>query len=199
MYPPDERQYVLRMPVRVDGGAYRMPPELRWCRTILWQALAHQRTLRRDHPFCYVTVRHGVVESVTDDEWHVDGFSTRVMHVPEQNYVWCSASPTEWAPMLVEFPADFDPLRHNVNHYLQRHVNPYAVRQLEPRLVYCMDPYVLHRRPPVAAGTPRTFVRVSCVPIEIDDHANTQNPRLPRTYTRSGVEHRNSLETYGAP
>lgn len=39
-------------------------------------------------------------------------------------------------------------------------------------------------------------VRLSFVPIEIDDVNNAQNPLLPRSYAHDGVAHRNRLETY---
>ena len=85
--PPPGRQYVLRMVLRTEGGEIRLPAELAWLAPMLETALAHQRSIKVDHPFVYATVRHGGVDSVTDDEWHVDGFSTKVAHVPEQNYV----------------------------------------------------------------------------------------------------------------
>ncbi len=194
--PPPGRQYVLRMALRVEGGDLRVPEDLAWLAPMLELALSHQRSIGVDHPFVYATVRHGVVDSVTDDEWHVDGFSTRVAHVPEQNYVWCDQVGTEFAPVAVRFPADFDPLRHNVNHLLADHVDPAMVGSCAERTVFCMDPYVLHRRPAGTAGMQRPFVRLSFVPIEIDDVNNTQNPLLPRAYARDGVAHRNRLETY---
>lgn len=193
-----DRQYILRMIVRAEGGKYQIPAELRWIRPMFNVALARQVVLLGiDHPFCYITVRRGLVDSQTDDEWHVDGFSTRTPHVPEQNYIWCSESGTEYSPTEVSFPDDFDPMIHNVNTYLQKFIDPARVRSCEVKTVYCLDPYLLHRRPACTSGTVRTFVRISFVPIEINDINNTQNPLLPREYTRDGVSHRNTLIAYG--
>jgi hypothetical protein len=196
LVPPVERQYVLRMAIRAQGGPRMMPDALTWTSPMLDVALRHQATIDADHPFCYVTVRHGIVDSVSDDDWHVDGFSMKVPHVPEQNYVWCSHTGTECVPLEVAFPDDFDPMRHNIHEYLARFVDDGLVVRSPDRTVQCMDPYVLHRRPAATAGTNRTFVRISFVPIEIDDVNNTQNPLLPRVYGFDGVAYRNHLEPY---
>lgn len=195
---PANRQYVLRMAIRVAGGEYLIPSELEWIRPMLAEALAHQVAIGAVHPFCYVTIRHGIVDSITDDEWHVDGFSTKVAHVPEQNYIWCSHSGTEYASIEAEVPADFDPLKHNINHFLADLVEENRIEACKAQTIYCMDPYHLHRRPADLAGHQRTFIRISFVPIEIDDVHNTQNPLLPRHYTRDGVAYRDRLATYPA-
>lgn len=193
---PEARQYILRMPVRVDGGEYVIPDELAWLGEMFTSALAHQRSFGSDHPFCYITVRHGLVDSQTDDVWHVDGFSTKVAHAPEQNYIWCSRIGTEYTPLSVEFPDDFDPRTHNVNEFLGRFVSPSDISNCEESTMYCMDPYILHRRPLDTTGVMRTFVRISFVAIEIDDVNNTQNPNLPRQYSNDGVKFRNTLSNY---
>lgn len=195
--PPPEPQYILRMPIRVEGGMLHVPDELRWIMPMLEHAWDWQQWIGVDHPFCYVTVRHGPVISKTDDEWHVDGFSTKVEHLPEQNYIWTDTAPTEYVKLNVEFPEEFDPRQHNVNHFLQQFVDEEQVIQMKARSMYLMDPYILHRRPKAAAACEsRTFVRISFVPIEINDVNNTQNPKLPREYTADGVAFRNQLKTF---
>lgn len=195
---PLDEQYILRMAIRAEGGVYSIPTELNWVYPMLIQAQLMQDRMGVDHPFCYVTVRHGLVRSQTDDEWHVDGFSTKVAHVPEQNYVWSNTDGTEYADLSVHVPSDFDPLVHNINHFLAPHIRPEDVRKCDDATLYCMDPYIIHRRPVSTAGMMRTFVRISFVPIEINDINNSQNYMLPREYNHDGVAHRNSLKTYGA-
>ena len=197
LHCPEARQYILRMPVRVDGGEFLLPDELSWLQEMFFIALSWQQdVLRIDHPFCYITVRHGLVESQTDDEWHVDGFSTRIPHGPEQNYIWCSEAGTEHVPLKVCFPADFDPLRHNINEYLSRFADCAKIQQCNARTIYCLDPYILHRRPRGTSGLMRTFVRISFVPIEINDINNTKNLLIPRVYSGDGVAYRNRLINY---
>lgn len=75
--PTSAEQYILRMAIRVDGGEMHLPKELEWLTPMIDMASAHQEQLGVNHPFCYVTVRHGMVKSQTDDQWHVDGFSTK--------------------------------------------------------------------------------------------------------------------------
>lgn len=196
--PNSDFQYILRMPIRIYGGEYTIPEELEWVRPMFERALNAQLSMGIDHPFCYITIRHGEVISKTDDEWHVDGFSVKIPHTPEQNYIWCDVDATEYADISVKFPQDFDARFYNVNHYLQKNINPTNIGKCEAGKIYCMDPYNVHRRPPSAKDMKRTFIRISFVPIEINDVNNTQNPMLPhQEYDQDGVVFRNNLKTYG--
>lgn len=200
---PYEEQYILRMMIKGTGdNDFKIPSELEWLRSTIEKANFYQtEKLKVHHSFCYVTVRHGLVESVTDDEWHVDGFSTKITHIPEQNYIWSNCYPTEYVTLPIKFPEDFDPMRHNIHSYIQKRV---AIRKpeikfLSPSNLLCVDPYVIHRRPSnIPEGTRRTFIRISFVPIEIRDDNNTQNPLLPvPVYGVDGVkDFRNKLLNY---
>lgn len=194
LIPPAEDQYILRMVVKSPGTLYSIPEELDWIMPMFNRALEHQNQIATNHPFCYVTIRHGLVKSKKDDEWHVDGFSTKVPHTPEQNYIWANQDATEYADLNVKIPHDFDPRHHNINHYLEQHVT--EALKADSNVVYCMDPYILHRRPSSTTGTQRTFVRISFVPIEINDVLNTQNPSMPKLYTTDGLAFRSQLKTY---
>jgi hypothetical protein len=147
--------------------------------------------------FTYITVRVGDKQHATLTDWHVDGFSTRITHIPEQNYIWADQHPTEVCPMRVSFPADFDPLKHNIHKYLAQYAREEDVVRLRPRAVYAMDPYILHRAPTYEGR--RAFVRISFTPIEIRDRNNTENPLMPKGHTYDGVrEWRDNLEDYHA-
>lgn len=191
---PLDEQYILRMLIRVDGKDFCVPEEISWIQPVLDEVVDYQRNVFKiEHSFCYVTIRHGLVKSETDDVWHVDGFSTRISHIPEQNYIWSNIKPTEWADLSVKFPDGFDPNIHNVNSYLSQFVNDSLIKVCDPQKIYVMDPYILHRRPIGTSGIKRTFLRISFVPIEINDIHNTQNPMFFRTYTQDGVLRRNTL------
>jgi hypothetical protein len=195
--PQLPRQYILRMMVMRDGDPMQVPSELSWLSPMITMAEKNQASIGVRQPFCYITVRHGEVTSEQDDEWHTDGFSTRITHLPEQNYIYANTSPTEWARQGFYIPSDFNPLVHNLHRYLAARVQEENIRTAVPRMVYAIDPYVLHRRPPVTAGITRTFVRISFTPIEILDDAHTPNPLLPcRTYGKDGVSIRNKLKEY---
>lgn len=143
------------------------------------------------HPFVYVTVRHGEVTSTTDDEWHVDGFSMRKEHVPEQNYIFTDVFPTEYVDQSFPVPEDFDPMQHNLHWFLQDQVKTKNIKELPSKQWCLIDPYVVHRRPKVCSGTQRTFIRVSFVPIEIESDLNTPNPLLLcRRYEGSDIRNR---------
>jgi hypothetical protein len=201
LQPPEEKQYILRMLIRRPFQDFKIPTELEWAQPLIEKADAYQRIeLQIIQPYCYITVRSGLVESVTDDEWHTDGFSMNITHLPEQNYAWTNVYPTEFVAKAIQFPNDFSPLKHNVHQYIQDTLTaePAPVTAGKPNSVYCFDPYVIHRRPQVPVGSKRTFVRVSFTPIEIVDDNNTQNPLLPvAKYHRDALKvFRNQLQRY---
>ena len=191
---PDDRQYILRMFIKEPFGDFEIPPELSWLVPVIKEAVEHQDSIGVRQPFCHVTVRHGEVTSEKDNEWHVDGFSMNVTHLPEQNYIWVNTHPTEYVERAFNIPDDFDPSRHNIHLLFQDMMGDEDVKTLDEETLYCLDPYVVHRRPQVPTGIERTFVRISFCPMEIKDVNNTQNPLMPR---RNGVEEfREELERY---
>ncbi len=195
--PPESPQYLLRMCVKAPNTDILLPSMLEWVRPMLNEAIKVQTRMGINHPYCYITVRTGKILSRTDDDWHVDGFSTRITHLPEQNYIWSDTHPTEYVRHAFQVPYSFDPLVHNVNTLLVSQIEDVQVQQLAPKELALLDPYILHRRPPSSNEDPtlkRTFVRISFVPIQINDVNNTQNPLLHQDYTDDGVKFRNNLE-----
>jgi len=194
---PSERQYVLRILIKRTFGEFQIPTELEWVRPFINTTKAHQDRIGVKQPFVYLTVRNGLVESVTDDEWHVDGFSQTITHLPEQNYLWTDVLPTEYIEKTFNFPDNFDSAKHNVHDFFQRRITTDEVLTMKAKNVYGFDPYVIHRRPKISAGTQRCFLRVSYTPIEIEDINNTFNDLLPTAYVRDGVKaFRDKLVSY---
>lgn len=196
---PKNEQFVIRMLVSLDGGrSIQMPSSLDWILPIVKYGIVHQSKIKTGNSFVYVTVRHGMVATKTDDEWHVDGFSARFPHRPEQNYVWCDKSPTEWWNKKIELPEDFDGLKHNIHWYFQSQIkNNKHIKKVNPKTVYCFDPYVVHRRNPRTKNIKRTFIRVSFLPILVADRNNTFNPHIPLRFCADGVkEFRDNLTRY---
>lgn len=194
---PESEQYILRMPIREFGTEIGIPEQLQWIEPIynLCDNL-QKKEVGINHPFVYITVRHGHVQSETDDHWHVDGFSMRVPHVPEQNYIY-SSDATELLHENYDIPNDFDPLKHNIHKFFdgcnnhRRNIGS-TVRKCLTRI----DPYVIHRRPLNTFGIQRTFFRISFVPIEIKDDANTKNPLNSSNKTYNNKDIRESLIDY---
>ena len=179
---PTERQYVLRCPIQIPGHDMTVPEEMQWCGEFIELALRHQRdAIGVGHPYAYLTIRSGLVDSVTDDVLHVDGFSMKVPHAPEQNYIWSNTNPTIVEAYSLVVPEYFDPLVHNLQ-YLIGDMRPDNVQQqaVEANHVYVLDPYVFHRRPIVSPDTVRTFLRLSLTAIPIDDTNNHINPAFGR-------------------
>lgn len=171
-------QYILRMPIRTpDSDGFKIPDELKWILPALHRSIDTQIELGAVFAFVYVTVRAGIVRSVTDDEWHVDGFSMRTPHFPEQNYIWSDVYGTEFLPQNFDIPVDFDPFKHNIHQYFQDRASVTPVT-LETSRLYQIDPYNVHRRPQVPEGTQRAFLRISFIPVEIKDDSCARNPLL---------------------
>lgn len=192
--PPDEvnEQYILRMMVKRPDTDWKIPTELSWLSNTIEQCIKLQEMSKIPVNFVYVTVRHGIVKSVTDDMWHVDGFSMRTPHAPEQNYIWANNHPTEILNQEVRLPPDFDPMKHNIHEFFQDVADLKNIRKLTAGVVAGIDPYVIHRRPQIPDGTHRTFFRISFVPIEIEDDTCTINPLIPREkpYGREDIRKR---------
>ena len=83
---PKERQYILRMLIKRMFGEYQLPKEVEWVRPLLEITDKNQKEMESDN-LVYLTIRNGIVNTQTDDEWHVDGFSQTITHLPEQNYL----------------------------------------------------------------------------------------------------------------
>lgn len=192
--PPSnvDEQYILRMMVKRPEESWKIPTELDWLKETIFSCEKLQEKAGIPVNYVYVTVRHGIVKSVTDDAWHVDGFSMRTSHVPEQNYIWANNHPTEVLEQEVHLPPDFDPMKHNIHEFFQDVADAKNIRTLLAGVVAGIDPYVIHKRPRVPEGTHRTFFRISFVPIEIEDDTCTINPLIPRPtpYGRDDIRKR---------
>jgi hypothetical protein len=195
---PYDRQYILRTIIKEPFSEFKIPENLMWAKDMIDASYEYQQSLGIEQPFCYLTVRHGLVETVTDDVWHVDGFSLNITHLPEQNYIWTNIHPTEYVEKGFDFPSDFNHKIHNIHSFFQAKINSDdEIKTMNEKGLYALDPYVPHRRPQVPSNVIRTFVRVSFTPIEIADSNNTPNPLLERNYTRDGVkEFRDTLIDY---
>ena len=186
------------MLIKTSFSEFLIPEELKWCEQLINDAYDYQLNNEIRQPFCYLTIRSGIVNTSKDDEWHVDGFSMNVTHIPEQNYIWANCFPTEIFNKKFKIPEDFNPFEHNIHLFFQDSIGQEdKIKVAKPNHLYCIDPYVVHRRPPISSETQRTFVRISFTPIEINDINNTINPLLPTNYTRDGVSYRNTLTRYG--
>lgn len=173
-----ENQYILRMMVSCPKYGLQIPPELNWLKKTIEQTIEFQKQFVL-HPFIYVTVRCGLVRSVTDDKWHVDGFSMRIPHTPEQNYIYTDSNPTEILHQHIPIPFGFDPLKHNLHSWFQKNAIESNVAVAPSKKLLVIDPYIVHRRPVGSAGIMRKMFRISHVPIEIKDDTNTRNPLMP--------------------
>lgn len=178
---PHGDQYVLRVLVRPKyTRRLSLPIWLGWLRESIEAAArvdAEQTGIR--HSWCYVTVRHGIVRSATDDEWHFDGASFRSDTIPERNYCYADHSHMEYRLGAVDIPEGFDPLRYDLSDIAARRTEGRPVHRVPAGRWVRVLPTCLHRRPPHTTGTRRTFVRVSFIDVEIRDMNNTANPLLP--------------------
>lgn len=191
-----EHQKILRMLVKSPWSqGFKIPPELEWTRDLVGQVWRYQRENFMDHAFCYLTVRCGIVDTKTDAVWHVDGFSKRTPHVPEQNYLLTTSHPTEILTQNFKIPKDFDPFKHNIHRFFQQRADSKNIVVAPENKIWIFDPYLVHRRPANSTGAYRKMLRISFVPVEIEDDTCQQNPLLPiKKYNRPDI--RDSLVDY---
>jgi|688.fasta_scaffold61293_8 hypothetical protein len=187
--PEVDNQYILRMLVKSpETNGFKIPEVLDWLKPAILECDNIQRNNNLNNPYVYVTVRHGEVSSVTDDVWHVGGFSMRTPHYPEQGYFCSNCYSTEWQNKEFPIPADFDPFKHNLHDYVASVADDSNTVGCSSEVVYAFDPYLVHRRPNVPVGVKRTFWRISFIAIEIEDDSCTQNPLLPvKKYGREDI------------
>lgn len=181
---PYERQYILRRMIKNIHEDFVIDEDIEWCRSIIKKAQKEQEKLGIRHPFCYITIRHGTVTSETDDEWHTDGFSQVITHIPEQNYIATSNNCTEYVLQPIKFPKDFDGLKHNIHLYIQEEIDNKKpkIHKAKKNIFYLFSPYCIHRRPIDIKGKQRTFVRITFTPIEIcDDDCDKAEGKYNRT------------------
>lgn len=176
---PSFEQSILRMLVRPKYGNWFIPSKLNWLKRNIYNAARFdERMTEIKHSFCYVTVRHGKLFSETDDEWHFDGSSFRTDLIPERNYIWVSDFPTEYKMGRLEFPKDFDPIKHNLFKFADAITNGSKIRATKSKRWYLLTPFCLHRRPKINGDIFRTFIRICFTDIEGRDINNTLNPLL---------------------
>lgn len=174
-------QYILRMMLKRPGTNILIPEELKWIEPALHAIVKYNNDRFVNHPYLYITIRHGIVQSITDDEWHVDGFSMKTRHLPEIQYIYSDQYPTELLNQMIAIPYDFNPMKHNIHSFFQDSANERNVKSFNPGW-NVIDPYVIHRRPSLCFGKQRTMVRISFLPVEIEDNSNTPNPLLPCSF-----------------
>jgi hypothetical protein len=172
-----------------------IPKEVEWCTNLILHCSNVQKSNFVEHPFTYLTVRCGPTLDSDDDVWHTDGFSMKTPHLPEQNYLWSNHSGTESLEQcFFDIPRDFDPRVHNLHKYIQKRAKG-PVHKASDSTIIITDPYVVHRRPKNTGW--RNMVRVSFVPIIIEDDANTPNPLIPvREFGQIGKDIRDRLSDY---
>lgn len=183
---PYEEQNVLRCLIKVGFDKFKIPSFLLWAEPLILKTYQYQKTkINIEHSFAYITIRKGLKKQAEIDRWHVDGFSMRINHIPEQNYIWADKEPTLIAIKQIDL-SKMDPFKENIHYRIEEKISDKHTRQLEEKTIYCIDPYVIHKRP-VIKSLDRLFIRVSYTPIEIKDSGNTINPLLPTNHTRDGV------------
>lgn len=187
---PSEKIYVLRMLIKKPFEDIKIPENLIWITPFIDYENNYQNNiLNIKQPFLYLTIRSGIVSSVNDDVWHVDGFSLNITHLPEQNYIWVNNNPTEYIEGKFKIPSDFNYKKHNIHLFFQDNITKnHIIKKFSEKHIYCLDPYIIHKRPFIEKNTNRTFIRLSFTPIEINDINNTKNHLLFTDYKRDGLK-----------
>jgi hypothetical protein len=176
---------------------FQLPDYLLWLEKFVIECLNHESKINSCRKLGYLTIRSGPVITKTDDQWHTDGFSTKICCKPQLSYFWSDRYPTQYVEFPFELPKDFNPLKHNLFSYLNN-VLPInqEVKQVGIQSINLFDPYVIHRRQPGISNKIRTFIRYTASEIYIPDINLTQNHLLSNPQTTNGVAFRNTLLDY---
>lgn len=177
--PVNETLMLLRVMVKAKYGEFKIPKILKFLERPILEA--QQYDINRtgiEESWCYVTVRHGVVTSKTDDDWHFDGSSFRTDIIPERNYVLVTSDPTEYKVGTLYIPERFDPIKHNLFTFAENQLSNEKVEKTLANRWYLLSPFCLHRRPKITHGRIRTFYRICFTDIEGRDINNTPNPLI---------------------
>ena len=173
---------LLRLCIQAPYGAILLPSKLAFLKPALWDCIhfATAADVAVHRSYMYLTIRHGQIRSTTDDEWHVDGYSRRVEHNPELNFVWANSYPMEWQDRPFSLRG-FDHTRDNIHRMLQEEVAAFSRSiRTSPCTIYAFTPYLVHRRPPESSQDgPRSMFRLTICPVEIEDDTCSPNPLLP--------------------
>lgn len=181
--PNCDSQMILRMLVRAKYGEFKIPDSLEWLRETILDVSDFDAALTGiKESWCYVTVRHGPVVSVTDDQWHFDGASFRTDIVPERNYVWVNHTPFQFKTGRLNFPVDFNPIKYDLFSFAEKELKNSPIQVSKSATWYLVNPFVFHRRNPAIPEGSRTFIRISFPDIEGRDIMNTENPMLPTPF-----------------
>lgn len=198
-HAPSNKQMILRMLVRPKYGGFYIPSSLSWLKEQILQAsIVDYKLSGIKDSWCYVTVRHGLCETKTDDEWHFDGASFRTELIPERNYVWVSHTGPQYKTGHIDWPEDFNPRVHNLFSFAEKALSDSEIQTAPEREWLLFTPFCLHRRNPASNGKQRTFIRIGFTDIEGRDINNTENRLLPTPfYGRDPVKSfRNKLINY---
>lgn len=192
---PSLSQYVLRMLVKTPMSEIQIPRQLRWVQNYVQYCQDAHDEMFPKHCFTYLTVRHGTPIMGTDDQWHVDGFSMKFPHLPEQNFFWCDHTPPEFALSNFSIPSSFDPLKDNIHSFFGKELQKdVPIYQPPAGAISIFDPYLVHRK--IKQPRRRSMIRITFVPILIEDDDNSVNSLIPvQKFNRSGKEYRENLRT----
>jgi hypothetical protein len=196
---PNDPFYIRNMLIfdRSQSADLQLPDNLIWVLKFVKECLAYESIIRSPRKLGYLTIRSGPVITRTDDQWHTDGFSTRVICLPQLSYFWSNKYPTQYVEYPFELPEDFDPLKHNLFKYIEKTLSTnQEVKKVSSHSINLFDPYVIHRRQPNISNEIRAFVRYTSSEIYIPDINLTQNHLLLNPRTTNGVAFRNTLLDY---
>lgn len=175
-YPKGKPIGILRMLIGYRGD-YLLPKQVGWVEPMLKRCieiLTEQNFFKNGHyPYCYLTIKNSFETDGTDGEWHVDGFSTNLTTLPEQNFLWSNSGGTKVFDGRYKMVKNYSHGNDNVNHSIipiEGVINATKANELLQ-----FDPYVLHAAPHHKEED-RCMVRISFLTTPIDDVSNTLNP-----------------------
>lgn len=168
-----EVMYYLYYPVKVPGQSFveQLPANLQWVIPMLnaVRGNAPDEWLSR---YVYITCKNMYVEPGSYGNrpgWHGDGFGT-----DDLNFVWCSASPTEFC--VQDFHVSEDDAKSLVE--FEEQAKPENIKLADVTGLYRIDASHIHRVAVNKTGGSRCFVKLSLSSKKFNLAGNSINPRI---------------------
>lgn len=174
----------IRLPIKRPGSEeFTLPPQLGFLQPLIEECAAYQKAhfpdfLGRHADLIVRTGLQGAHNQQTG-EFHANDVEDIYFSKPHphQSYFWASSHPVLYADQAYpRIPAGTS--RDDLTDYFNARTNQASIKAMAPRGLHMIDNYHIHAKPPVPAGTPRTFIRICFSPYPDPVPGATPNPFL---------------------
>ncbi len=184
-----EMMFVQYMPVIMphrrcaSTPIFRSPANLKFVNPLIGAVLRHEEWDFENYLYITAKSLYVTAETMNRPGWHIDGFGT-----DDVNYIWSDSSPTEFCVQSFDLSEDCDTSMRQMD----EQARPENIRTYGEKMLLKLDSDVVHRVPPGAPPSFRTFVKLSISKHRYNLQGNAHNylfdydwPMFPREASRN--------------